>query len=81
MADITQALSDLDAAITGVSDRTAADVATLQAEIATLKAAGVDTAKLQAVADSIEGSVDKLNSIDPVADVPVEEPAPADPTA
>lgn len=85
MADIQTALADLDTAVKGVAERSTADVAALQAQIDELKAAGVDTAQLQAVADSIEANVEKLNAIDPVADVPAPDvpadSAPADPAA
>ena len=69
MADITQALADLDAAI----DAIRSDVAALQVEIAALKSAGTDTVALQAAADSIEaraGALAQLAADTQTADVP-----------
>lgn len=82
MADIQQALADLDAAVQGVAQRAAADHADLQAQIDALKAQGVDTSALQAAADKIEGNVEALNAIDvPAAPAPEPTPEPApDPT-
>lgn len=86
MADITQALTDLATAVQkigtnlqGAIERVNADVADLQAQIAT-----GDAAKLQEVADSIEAQVadlstaaDSLAAIDPVKPVP--PPVPPEP--
>jgi type II secretory pathway pseudopilin PulG len=78
MATIQEALADLDAAVQGVAQRTAADHADLQSQIDELKAQGVDTAALQDAANKIEQRVSDLNAIsvpvptDPTA--PVEEP-------
>lgn len=87
MADIVTALADLDAAVKGVATRNDADVTALKAEIETLKAAGVNTAQLQAVATSIETQAAALNAIEvpaapaaPAAPAPV-DPAPAAPAA
>ena len=77
MADITQALSDLDSAVKGVAARNATDVSALKAEIETLKAAGANTTQLQAVADSIEAQSTALNAIEiPVASATTPAPAP-----
>jgi peptidoglycan hydrolase CwlO-like protein len=59
MADLQQALTDLDGAVGAVRD----DHARLQAEIDRLAAAGTDTAALQAAADAIEERVSALNSV------------------
>lgn len=65
MADIDTALADLGTAISAVSQRVTDTQTALQQEIDTLKAAGTDTTKLQAVADALETHVAELNAIDP----------------
>lgn len=65
MATIEQAVTDLTTAVTDAASRVSTDLANLNSEIATLKASGVDTAGVQAAADSIEANVTALNAIDP----------------
>jgi uncharacterized protein involved in exopolysaccharide biosynthesis len=70
MADITQALADLDAAIDAIRN----DITSLQGEIAVLKSQGSDTGALQAAADSIEARAGALAQLatdtQTVADAP-----------
>jgi peptidoglycan hydrolase CwlO-like protein len=94
MADLTTAVTDLQAAVDGINSRIAGQVADLQSQIDAGKSALADMTALdeadkaalqaaldgaQTAADSIEGQVDELNAIGAAPETPV-EPAPADGT-
>jgi phage shock protein A len=77
MADISQAETDLAAAVSATATRVQTDIDTLQAEIAKLPD---PSPELQAAADAIETQVAALAAVDPAAPpVPADAPAPADP--
>jgi multidrug efflux pump subunit AcrA (membrane-fusion protein) len=58
-------ITQLNNAITAETEQQRAKVAQLQAEIDALKAAGADTAGIQAIADQLGESIDRVKAIVP----------------
>jgi Spy/CpxP family protein refolding chaperone len=71
--DLSSRVTQLNDAITAETEQQRSKVAELQAEIDALKAAGADTAAIQAIADQLGESIDRVKAI--VPDAPPETPA------
>jgi arginine deiminase len=70
LEDLSSRVTQLNDAITAETEQQRAKVAELQSEIDALKVQGADTAAIQAIADQLGESIDRVKAI--VPDAPAE---------